>query len=251
MAVIRLTPGLGWHLAGVFSLLAVAAPGAQAPRQAAVIISADVTEKVPTVAPAVVTAWMRLLSASGRPAGHERLVVLDADGAVIAQVEGQKESVLVPEDVAEKLCSQPIGATLLHNHPDLAGLSAADLDMLAHAGVRRVVAIAADGTTFAAAAGPSFAETWASRLRSDVPARVRARVADEALRQGVPPAAVAMHEAHLTAMILRRLGVVDYRVSPSITARLAYDRNRSIFDRVVDAETAALTAAPPAPRGGR
>ena len=57
--------------------------------------------------------------------------------------------------------------------------------------------------------------------------------------------ALAVHEPHLVATILRRLGVLDYRVSPSLTARVAYDRNRTVFDRVVDAETDAAVAPPP------
>jgi hypothetical protein len=249
MAVIRLTPGLGWRLAGVFSLMAVVSPSAQSPRPAPATVTADLADRVPTVSASSVSTWTRLLAAGGRLSAQERLVVLDADGSVLAQVDGGKRSVLVPEALTARLCSEPVGATLIHNHPEVSSFSTADLEALTQLGVHRIVAITADGTTFEATAGSRFSDVWAPALRAELPARVHARVTDEALRAGLPSDALAAHEPHLVALILRRLGVLDYRVSPSVTARVAYDRYRIVMGRVVDAETDAAIA--PAPTRSR
>jgi len=243
MAVINRTSGLGWLIAGMLSLLAVDAPSAQSPRAPVANSVADWRDAVPTVSPAAVATWTKLLSDKGRLPKHERLIVLDADGAVLAQVDGEQRSVRVPAELSDQLCSQAIGATLIHNHPDQASFSAADIEVLARAGVRRVVAISADGTTFEAETGPSFSDGWAARLRSELPKRVHARIAEEAARFSASLNLLSLHEAHLTGLVLRRLGVLDYRVSPSLTTRVAYDRYRDIFDRIVEAETTAAVSA--------
>jgi len=134
---------------------------------------------------------------------------------------------------------QRLEATLVHNHPEQASFSAADIEVLSRTGVRRVVAVTSDGTTFEAEAGQSFSDSWATLLRVELPKRLHARVMEEAARYGVSPNLLTLHEPHLAGLVLRRLGVLDYRVSPSLIARLSYDRYRDIFDRIVDVETAA------------
>jgi hypothetical protein len=243
MAVIHRTQGLGWHIAGVLGLLAVCAPVVRAQHPSQVAPVADWRESVPTVAPASVATWTRLLAEKGRLPRRERLVVLSPDGVVLAQADGDERSVRVPAELAEQLCSQALGATLLHNHPEQASFSAADIEVLSRTGVRRVVAVSADGTTFEAEAGSSFHDAWATRLRAELPKRVHGRVLEEAARYDVSPSALALHEPHLTGVILRRLGVLDYRVSTSLTTRLAYDRYREIFDRIVESEVNAAVGA--------
>lgn len=213
-------PGLGWQLTVLVSLLAGAGASAQSPD------------------------WAALLSDHGRLPKRERLVVLDASGRELARVDGSARAVPVPANIAELLATPSLGATLLHNHPEMTSFSGADLDLLAQAGVRRVIAVTADGTTFEAAAGPRFAEAWAAEMRLDLPARLASRAQTEAWRRGLPPESLTLHEPHVAALILSRLGVINYRVTPSLTARIAFDRYREVFARLIDVETAAAVAAP-------
>jgi hypothetical protein len=190
--------------------------------------------------------WAALLRDHGRLPKRERLVVLDASGRELARVDGTERAVPVPANIAEMLATRALGATLLHNHPEMTSFSGADLDLLAQVGVRRVIAVTADGTTFEATAGPHFGDGWAAAMRQDLPARLASRVQTEAWRRGLPPEVLVPHEPHVAALILGRLGVITYRVSPSLTARLAFDRYREVFARLIDVETAAAVAAPQA-----
>jgi hypothetical protein len=239
MARICRVPGLRGQLTALLSLMVVAAPQGQSQPPGAVVTPIAWRDQAPARAS---EDWAAVLTDHGRLPKRERLVVLDASGRELARVDGSERAVPVPADLAERLCSEALNATLVHNHPELAGFSAADLDVLGHVGVRRVVAVSADGTTFEAAAGPHFAESWAVAMRRDLPARLAARVQAESWRRGLPADALAPHEAHVAALVLARLGVIDYRVSPSLTARLAFDRYREVFARVVTTESASAAA---------
>jgi len=85
--------------------------------------------------------WTQLIGDAGRLPMHERLVVIATDGRVLAVADGRSDTVLIPEPLLPLLESPAMRVVLAHNHPANTSLSGADLEMLDHRGVERVVAL--------------------------------------------------------------------------------------------------------------
>jgi hypothetical protein len=160
---------------------------------------------------------------------RERLLVLSADGEIVATLDGDAARVLITPQVDVLLRTSGAGLTLSHNHPRNGGLSGDDLQQLAKPGVARIAALARDGSRYEAAIGPAYdrehflARQYApvlDRLTRTRPARIAADVFDSYL-------------AHLASLALHRARVIDYHVDLSNARVWPYHDYGVLFERVV------------------
>ncbi|HYN07693.1 MAG TPA: hypothetical protein VES67_09905 [Vicinamibacterales bacterium] len=192
--------------------------------------------------------WQAALANGGPAPRHERLLVVMPDGLVLGVVDGERDRVMLPIDLTRELSERELQALLVHNHPSCVSLSRSDLMHLAKIGVAGVVAVGSDGTVFEASAAPRYdPDLFAERLYPQLKNRVQERLATEASRDRVDLAMLDPHLAHLVAVVLHRARVIDYRVTPSVTAGLAHTRFRDLFERVIGPEVRRLELELPAP----
>jgi len=178
--------------------------------------------------------WRSVIGNGGPMPGFERLLVIGRDGAVLGEVNGGENDVLVPEGLCALLSTGSVRATLVHNHPGGVSLSARDLSQLAKAGVDRVIAVSPDGSVFEAARGPRFDLSTFDTLYDRVLAEAADRVNREAQRDGVDLARLYPNLTHLGALALDRAGVIHYRLTPSLKLRTELDRYRRALEWTVD-----------------
>jgi len=238
MARVHQTVG-GW----VVALVLVSSP---ARAQQAALLVRSIGQPQPPVAGAVdapALDWNLLLTRGGPLPDHERLLVVAADGGILASVDGDASRVVLPDALFARLCDERLRATLVHNHPDSVSLSGSDLIQLAKSGVERVIAVGHDGTIYTAEAAGQFGDGSAlARDYSVVANHVLAAIIKEGRRGALDPVTFAPQSTHLVALVLARVQVIAYEVRPSLTLRLMLDRNRAAVDRIVDAEARRLKA---------
>jgi hypothetical protein len=183
--------------------------------------------------------WMAAL-ADGRPMPrHERLLVIRNDGHVLEVVDGHEGGVKLPPGLAEDLDAGRVEVTLVHNHPAGGGFSGEDLRQVHRKGVRRVIALATDGSVYEASAGRRSA-LLTPDLYASVLDRVRNRLLSEASWSRESIETTSGHLGHLVSVVLERAQLIDYRVSASVTAAVELNRYRSLFERVTTAEAMRL-----------
>ncbi len=188
-----------------------------------------------------VEAWTKALARDGRFPSYERMLVVSAAGQVLTVVDGDRNRVLLPEPLADVLMHIPLGATLVHNHPDSVSLSDADLSQLAKVGVSRVVALGHDGSVYEASTALRFGNGASVESRyGPVLQRVLDRVIRESQYAGASLAGLYPHIPHVVALIFDRAGVIHYSLRPSVDTWLTLERYRSVIQRVVDAEAQRL-----------
>jgi hypothetical protein len=183
--------------------------------------------------------WEAALANGGPPPRHERLLVVMPDGRVRDVVEGERDHVLLPAELSRELAERRLDATLVHNHPLGGSLSGADLVHLGKVGVASVIAVGADGSVYEASAGPAV-DQFSGSVHLLLAHRIRQRLTSEAWREGIDPAALWPHAAHVIAQALHRARFIEYRTRPSLTVRLAWLRFRDLFDRVIATEASRL-----------
>jgi hypothetical protein len=179
------------------------------------------------------TFWRGVLS-NGRPMPRvERLLVIDRDGVVLAEADGETDHVMLPEGAFRLLSSVDVQATLVHNHTDVVSLSGTDLGQLGKPGVARVIAVGPDGSVFEATAGTRFDHETFEALYLKVLTDLKGRVNREARREGVDLGPIYPNLSHLVALALDRAGVIRYRMTPSLKLRVELDRYRHVLEWTV------------------
>jgi hypothetical protein len=180
--------------------------------------------------------WEAAIADGGPAPRHERLLVVMPDGRVRDVVDGERDHVLLPLELARELSERSLGVTLVHNHLSGVSLSGADLLHLSKLGVASVVALGSDGSVYEASGG-SRIDRFSGELYLLLVDRIRQRLTAEAWRDAIDPAVLEPHAAHLIALVLHRTQLIDYRTRPSMADRLTWLRFRDLFDRVIATET--------------
>jgi hypothetical protein len=176
--------------------------------------------------------WSRALGLKGL-GKRERLIVLDSDGRILEAVDGSEDRVLLSSAMADALSAGAFCVTLVHNHTLPVGLSGDDFRQLSKPGVERIVAVASDGAVYEATARAARPMLESAFFETTL-TRVETRLTSEARREGLPIADLYPHLPHLVAQVMQRVGLIDYRVTPGVTAHVGFLRYRTIFQRVVD-----------------
>lgn len=194
-------------------------------------------------APLRAEAWTRAIGTNGRLPNHERMLVVSATGQVLSVIDGDRDRVVLPSDLADVLARVALNVTLVHNHRDSVSLSGSDLVQLGKVGVARVVALGHDGTMYAASGAAEFAlESAVENRYGPVLARVLERVSRESQFSGASLAGLYPHIPHVVALIFERAGVIRYAVDPSADTWATLERYRAVIERLVDAEAPRLRA---------
>jgi len=172
----------------------------------------------------------------------ERLLALSVPGELLPQRQGAAWSVRVDPELDGRLGRPGRQVVLVHNHPASAGLSAADLTLLARPGLAAIVAIGHDGSVYVASAGPRFdREFFDERQHAVANGEVQKRLRYES--PTVLSAAVgSAHLSHLVTLVLADAGVVHYWFELRGAGRLSYERARFPFTSVVVAASKPLKA---------
>jgi len=163
---------------------------------------------------------------------NERVLVVDADGVVLDQADGEKDAVAFPSRFLRFLRQPTPSVTLVHNHPGNTGLSKQDLYQLGHPGVARVIAVGNDGSLYEARRGAAFDAGTFERLV--YPAAHKAlmfRIAQSTDSCVLQDGRINTHFAHGLALSLARAGVLEYRAQLDPQREAAWKAVRIWFIR--------------------
>jgi hypothetical protein len=171
-------------------------------------------------------------------AERERLQIVKPGGRIVATIDGERSRVVITSTIDELLGEANAHLTLIHNHPGSVGLSGADLEQLTKRGVDRIVAVGADSSRYEARRGPAFdADAFIAWQYRAAESAVRAFVS-RVYREPQEPLDVARSVPHLTAIVLRNIGVLEYEVRLAHAQLEAERRYFFQFSRVVAHATA-------------
>ena len=185
----------------------------------------------------VMAAWMTPLATEPE---KEWLQIATADGTIIQTIDGSRHSVSIDPATDTLLRVPDAHLTLTHNHPNSAGLSAADIDQLTKAGVDWIVAVGADGSRYAAKRGALNADALSASLYTAAEMAVRAELRRN-YHESHDGLDVSRYVPHLIATVLKNIGALQYRVTLSRELLDAHLHYFTLFSRVVAYATARLT----------
>jgi hypothetical protein len=201
---------VNYRIAAMFCVVGLALGGA---RPVAGPAGPGKADKPKSAVAAEAETWLAALRNAGAPdLKLERVLVVDADGQVLDQADGERNTVAFPDRFLRFLRQPTPSVSLVHNHPGNTGLSEPDLYQLGHPGVARVIAVGNDGSLYEARRGAAFdAGTFD---RSTYPAAEKAL--KRTLVQRTEPNVkrddrINTHFAHALAISLAQAGVLEYR----------------------------------------
>jgi hypothetical protein len=188
--------------------------------------------------------WLTALGVVPGGPPRERLLAVSLQGEMIAVVDGGESSVSLGRELDLRLLDPRSAIVLVHNHPHGASLSQNDLSQLEKPGVAAVVAIAHDGSVYAAARGALYAadrfdDLQYAIVREEVTKRARVACGSRELTV----AAVDVHFSHVAALALAKAHVIEYQASLSAVVRASYESARIPFGRIAEGAAATLADA--------
>jgi hypothetical protein len=158
------------------------------------------------------------------------VLIVAPDGEVLETLDGPSP-VAIPTQLSPILADAAKPVLLVHNHPASTGLSESDLALLAHPGVRTVIAVGHDGSLYQASMNVRIDSASFERSVYDV----ACTLLEEAMHwEKVPfdPHIAQENFAHLVALVLARAGVIEYRAALAGSRRTLWD-TQLVFDRIV------------------
>ncbi|MDR0996908.1 MAG: hypothetical protein LBL69_04500 [Zoogloeaceae bacterium] len=174
----------------------------------------------------------RYVYSKGRETGFEHLYVYDEKtGKVYRQETDHDPARVMPSQKTKALLeSKDVALALVHNHPSSLSLSRADLGMvLSKPGGKRVVAVGADGSVFAAEKGPAI-----HRLGKAVDVATE-EVVHQTLLAKERGLILEGWQAHLVNLALDAEGIIHYQATLAESRARFYSEERKAMDAIVEA----------------
>lgn len=169
----------------------------------------DITETIDRELPRIHANAVSLIKAL--PA-DEHLVAINSDGSVRWVIEGTARAAVIDRELDADLYRANAGIVLVHNHPNSASLSGADLEHLGKPGVASIVVVGHDGSIYTARAGRRYETT--EFIGSLYP--LARNAVTQQLRIQRPSGRVSTHIIdaqfeHLVALSLHKAEIIRYR----------------------------------------
>lgn len=171
----------------------------------------------------------------------ERLIAVGPDLQLLGMAEGSARAVVLGPAFDRPLWSPGADIVLVHNHPQSASLSRADLGQLAKPGVYGIVAVGHDGSVYFARAGRAFpGAAFESVTYKMVSAEMNRALRVQGPSSRAMSAVFERHYEHLVALVLHKSGVIEYRARLSAERAASYASCRGVCGPVTEAVAAKL-----------
>lgn len=170
----------------------------------------------------------------GEKTGNEHLVCYDRQtGETIETKEGDRSSVTFTLKLVAALKDKRNSIVLHHNHPRSSSLSLPDMHVItSNPGAAGIWAHGHNGSSFYAERGKfKFSKATVNALYDTIHGKLQALVT-----AGIVTVADAcLLDNHLLWLALNRVGQISYRATLAGESLAAYDRNRILYERILEA----------------
>ncbi len=156
--------------------------------------------------------------------GIEYAGLIGRDGKPLWVKRGQRSAV----SFTQAEVAQMRGGVLTHNHPSSRSLSVADLRLAQHAGLRRVYAVGADGSIYAARVPDGVTEEAISSASARAEREIRNWIMGRIKAGEISIADAERYHHHAVNLLMARRGLIRYHASlAGKTPPWVYDAVRS------------------------